>query len=367
MTLRAALLAVSSVAILVLLATEPAPPAIVAQAAPPAAPAPPPPSDAPRGTPLGAGAMLTQGYGVGSHAPAETWGGVDLALDTDGDGMPEPYATEGAPVYAVMDGEARQSTTATCGNGVELLAPGWRLLHCHLSAFGAAGPVRRGDVIGYVGSTGQSSGPHLHYEVWRDGVNVNPLDYGVLAAGAADLHIVDEVYAGGLDVAAVLAQVVARYGSGLRGPTTIAISQSPGCELHGITYPDERIVQVWTCEAIGVERASVILAHEFAHQLAYDRLGWVMDPLLSEGMASYYGGWTPADAGLPLTTDPAGEPQAMNTMYAEWAAFVAWIEATYGREALDALARTGDGTIGSADYAGVLGVELGELERMWRG
>jgi murein DD-endopeptidase MepM/ murein hydrolase activator NlpD len=37
-------------------------------------------------------------------------------------------------------------------------------------------------VIGYVGSTGASSGPHLDYQVWQDGVNVNPLDFGALAA-----------------------------------------------------------------------------------------------------------------------------------------------------------------------------------------
>jgi murein DD-endopeptidase MepM/ murein hydrolase activator NlpD len=42
--------------------------------------------------------------------------------------------------------------------------------------------VKRGDVIGYVGSTGDSSGPHLDYQVWQDGVNVNPLDFGALDA-----------------------------------------------------------------------------------------------------------------------------------------------------------------------------------------
>lgn len=126
--------------------------------------------DGPAGNPLNdPRTVMTQGYGVGTHAPAAVWGGVDLA-------WPD---VAGAPVYATMDGEARQSTTATCGNGVEIVAGGWRLLHCHLSAFGASGPVRRGDVIGYVGSSGYSSGPHLHYEVWRDGVNVNPCDYQI--------------------------------------------------------------------------------------------------------------------------------------------------------------------------------------------
>jgi murein DD-endopeptidase MepM/ murein hydrolase activator NlpD len=37
--------------------------------------------------------------------------------------------------------------------------------------------VRRGDVIGRVGSTGRSTGPHVHYEVFRDGRRVNPWKY----------------------------------------------------------------------------------------------------------------------------------------------------------------------------------------------
>lgn len=150
---------------------EPAP--AVAEAAPPAplvAFSAPASGDGPSGNPLNdPRTVLTQGYGVGTHAPAAVWGGVDLAWSD----------VAGAPIYATMDGEAVQSVTGTCGNGVEILAPGWRLLHCHLSAFGAAGPVRRGDIIGYVGSSGYSSGPHLHFEVWRDGVNVNPCDYQI--------------------------------------------------------------------------------------------------------------------------------------------------------------------------------------------
>ena len=37
--------------------------------------------------------------------------------------------------------------------------------------------VQRGDVIGRVGSTGRSTGPHVHYEVFRDGRRVNPWKY----------------------------------------------------------------------------------------------------------------------------------------------------------------------------------------------
>ena len=37
--------------------------------------------------------------------------------------------------------------------------------------------VKRGDIIGYVGSTGNSTGPHVHYEVWREGHPINPVGY----------------------------------------------------------------------------------------------------------------------------------------------------------------------------------------------
>ena len=44
--------------------------------------------------------------------------------------------------------------------------------------------VKRGDLIGFVGSTGRSEAPHLHYEVWKDGDKINPINfyYGSLSA-----------------------------------------------------------------------------------------------------------------------------------------------------------------------------------------
>jgi murein DD-endopeptidase MepM/ murein hydrolase activator NlpD len=127
--------------------------------------------------------VMTQGYGVGSHAPAAIWGGVDLAIDGDGDGRADPQGTQGAPVYATHGGTvAAKADTWPGGNCILLETSGYRTTYCHLSGFavpdGAA--VQRGTVIAYVGSTGNSSGPHLHYEVWEGGVNRNPLDFGAL-------------------------------------------------------------------------------------------------------------------------------------------------------------------------------------------
>jgi murein DD-endopeptidase MepM/ murein hydrolase activator NlpD len=138
----------------------------------------------PTGNPLRApNTVMTQGYGVGSHAPAAVWGGVDLAIDGDGDGQADPQGTQDAPVYATHGGIVHaKANTWPGGNCILLETEGYRTTYCHLSRFAVADltPVARGDLIGHVGSTGNSSGPHLHYEVWVAGTNHNPLDYGVL-------------------------------------------------------------------------------------------------------------------------------------------------------------------------------------------
>jgi murein DD-endopeptidase MepM/ murein hydrolase activator NlpD len=140
--------------------------------------------DVPAGNPLRAPrTVMTQGYGVGSHAPADTWGGVDLAIDGDGDGQADPQGTADAPVYATHGGRVEaHADTWPGGNCILLHANGYRTTYCHLSRFAVAdgAQVRRGDVIAYVGSTGNSSGPHLHYEVWVGGVNHDPQGFGVL-------------------------------------------------------------------------------------------------------------------------------------------------------------------------------------------
>lgn len=115
---------------------------------------------------------ISQGYGIGTHAPSASWGAIDLVLDT-------PANTLGAPVYTTISGVARVSQTWPCGMGVEVTNTRYRVLYCHLQAVTVRGgqQITRATPIGYVGSTGDSSGPHLHYEIWHDGVNQNPLDY----------------------------------------------------------------------------------------------------------------------------------------------------------------------------------------------
>lgn len=141
-------------------------------------------TERPSGNPLrNPQTVITQGYGVGSHAPASVWGGIDLAIDGNGDGNADPEGTWRAPVYATHDGIARvRPNTWPGGNYLAIENDRYKTAYAHLDSYAVVDgqPVVRGQVIGYVGSTGMSSGPHLHYEVWENGVNRNPLDFDAL-------------------------------------------------------------------------------------------------------------------------------------------------------------------------------------------
>lgn len=101
----------------------------------------------------------------------------------------------GTPVHAAMDG-----TVSLCdwhggyGRVVEIRhAHGLRTRYGHLSRFAArlhrGSRVHKGQVIGYVGSTGLSTGPHLYYEIWEHGVRVDPLRHAPLTVAARlDTH-----------------------------------------------------------------------------------------------------------------------------------------------------------------------------------
>lgn len=142
----------------------------------------------PQGNPLNAAnTVMTQGYGVGSHAPAETWGAIDLAIDSDTDGSADPQGSWQHPVYATHHGVVTATPESwPAGNHLWVANDTYRTGYAHLARFAVSDGqvVERGDLIAYIGSTGQSSGPHLDYQVWemRGGrwVNLNPLDFGPL-------------------------------------------------------------------------------------------------------------------------------------------------------------------------------------------
>ena len=98
-------------------------------------------------------------------------------------------APTGTPVYATGDGVVARADDAASGFGNHVVIRhgfGYESLYAHLSKYNcrAGQHVKRGDVIGYVGSTGRSEGPHCHYEVHKDGKVVNPLNfyYGNISA-----------------------------------------------------------------------------------------------------------------------------------------------------------------------------------------
>lgn len=98
-------------------------------------------------------------------------------------------AATGTPIYATGDGvvAAADNSKSGYGNHIEIKhGYGYLTLYGHLSKYKcrAGQRVKRGDIIGYVGSTGRSEAPHLHYEVHKDGKVVNPINfyYGNISA-----------------------------------------------------------------------------------------------------------------------------------------------------------------------------------------
>lgn len=121
------------------------------------------------------GAVITQGFGCTAYPlePVEPFcpgghyhSGIDLA------------APLGTPVRATLGGDV-SVVRSTTGYGLHVIVDhggGLLSLYGHLSSVGVADGalVEAGEVIGAVGSTGNSSGPHLHFEIRRNGIPVDP-------------------------------------------------------------------------------------------------------------------------------------------------------------------------------------------------
>lgn len=98
-------------------------------------------------------------------------------------------APRGTPIYASGDGKVIRADNRSSGYGKHIRIDhgyGYLSLYAHLSKYNVSKgqKVKRGDLIGFVGNTGRSEAPHLHYEVWKDGEKINPINfyYGSLTA-----------------------------------------------------------------------------------------------------------------------------------------------------------------------------------------
>ena len=122
-------------------------------------------------TPLD-GARLSSRFGNRKHpilGYTRLHAGVDFAAPT------------GTPIYAAGDGTVEMAqTNGGYGKYIRIRHNGtYSTAYAHLNGYArgvrTGKRVRQGQVIGYVGSTGRSTGAHLHYEIHRDGKQINPL------------------------------------------------------------------------------------------------------------------------------------------------------------------------------------------------
>jgi murein DD-endopeptidase MepM/ murein hydrolase activator NlpD len=115
---------------------------------------------------------VTSGFGLRIHPILKTYRkhtGVDIT------------APRGTPIYATADGTVSRQQAAM-GYGTNVIIDhgfSYQTLYGHLSKkiVKPGQKVKRGELIGYVGNTGLSMGPHLHYEVWKNGIPVNPVQF----------------------------------------------------------------------------------------------------------------------------------------------------------------------------------------------
>ncbi len=91
-------------------------------------------------------------------------------------------APVGTDIYATGDGLVEAADRSKSGYGNQIVIDhgfGYKTMYAHLQSFKvrAGQQVTRGQIIGTVGSTGKSTSPHLHYEVWKNNVPVDPINY----------------------------------------------------------------------------------------------------------------------------------------------------------------------------------------------
>ena len=91
-------------------------------------------------------------------------------------------APRGTPIYATGNGVVTRADRRSSGYGRHVRIDhgfGYVSLYAHLYKYAVkkGQKVKRGDLIGFVGSTGRSQAPHLHYEIFKDKKNLNPINF----------------------------------------------------------------------------------------------------------------------------------------------------------------------------------------------
>ncbi|CAM1361221.1 Peptidase M23 [Tenacibaculum litopenaei] len=115
---------------------------------------------------------MASGFGMRLHPILKSWrmhNGMDFTAPT------------GTPIFASGNGKVvKAHRSSTFGKVVYIEhGYGYKTIYAHMSKIVAkkGQKVKRGDLIGYVGNTGRSAAPHLHYEVHKNGRPVNPIYY----------------------------------------------------------------------------------------------------------------------------------------------------------------------------------------------
>ena len=115
--------------------------------------------------------VLTSHYGLRNHPIhriTKKHFGIDLAAEI------------GSDVFSTASGKVETATISSKGHGNHIIIVhpnGFKTLYAHLNSFS----VKKGDIvsaqqlIGKVGTTGQSTGPHLHYEIMKNGIHIDPM------------------------------------------------------------------------------------------------------------------------------------------------------------------------------------------------
>ena len=125
------------------------------------------------GHPIPAPWVVTSPFGYRIHpvtGTAQGHAGTDFAADCN------------QPQYAPAAGVATYWYSVSCGIGLDINlgyidGHSYNITLCHMSgrAVGDGASVSRGQVVGYTGATGYATGCHVHFEVTRDGVNIDPM------------------------------------------------------------------------------------------------------------------------------------------------------------------------------------------------